>query len=337
MTRDVVERVKSLGSAPWFINGGKGRYPYGIWFWKTTKWGQAGKIEWMYDASTSDPYNPFDGTSKNDFGSLVLPGQMHTVLWELSREGVDDLRYLERLDDLIAKNKDAQDPFMKNVLARATYVRDYWNDCVDDRFMSTGNSDGSGDYAGDAWSASRLNEMRREVAKMLCMFEGKAVPSVYDEVMLVDGETGWAHERELSGVASFEKDSPNATKGKNCFKLTFKGGKGFADQWGRVPEKDWRGYRFLKLDIVNPAARPVVIQLNLRDQTAANLGKGELIHTETLTCAPGKNSFAIPLTGLKASGADYTFDLSCLFALHFTTTEKTDTTVYLDNMRLAPK
>ncbi|HUV38088.1 MAG TPA: hypothetical protein VMY39_00665, partial [Planctomycetota bacterium] len=134
MTRDVIERVRSLGADPWFINGGKGRYPYGIWFWKTTHWGQKGKIEWHYDASSADHYNPFDGTSVNDFGSLVLPDQVCTIQWELCREGVDDLRYLERLDDLIAKHKDTKDVFMKGVLERAIYVRDYWHDCVADRF-----------------------------------------------------------------------------------------------------------------------------------------------------------------------------------------------------------
>ena len=136
MTRDIIERVQKLGAKPWFINGGKGRYPYGIWFWKTTQWGQQGKIEWHYDASTADPYNPFDGTSSNDFGSLVLPQQTCTIDWELSREGVDDLRYLQRLDDLIAKHKDTQDPFLRGVVTRAQETRDFWSDCVDDRFTS---------------------------------------------------------------------------------------------------------------------------------------------------------------------------------------------------------
>ncbi|KPJ53986.1 MAG: hypothetical protein AMS16_05000, partial [Planctomycetes bacterium DG_58] len=338
MTRDVIERVKSLGSAPWFINGGKGRYPYGIWFWKTTKWGQKGKIEWHYDASSVDHFNPFDGTSTNDFGSLVLPDQVSTVLFELCREGVDDLRYLQRLDDLIEKHKDTKDTFLQGVVARASYVRDFWQDCVADRFTSTGNPDGSGDYAGKAWPPDRLNRMRREVAKMICMFEGKVVSGVYDEVALVDGDTGNRPERQIGGrVKTFEENSEHATQGKNCFKLTFKGGKGYADQWGRAPEKDWRGYRTLKLDIVNPEPRVVKVNLNLRDQTAANLGNWALTHREQFNCAPGKNSFTIPLVGMKSSDADHEFDMSCLFSFFFTTSEEQDTTIYLDNMRLCPR
>jgi len=338
MTRDIIERVRSLGAKPWFINGGKGRYPYGIWFWKTTQWGQEGKIEWHYDASSADPYNPLDGTSTNDFGSLVLPEQVCTIEWELCREGVDDLRYLQRLDSLIAQYKDTQDPFLREAVSRASYVRDFWSDCVDDRFTSTGNPDGSGDYAGKAWPPERLNAMRREAAKMICMLEGKVVPGVYDEVAICDGDTGDQPERQLGGaVTRWVEDTRHATQGTHCFELTFRNGEGYADQWGRAPEKDWRGYRFLKLDIVNPQPRAVTITLNLRDQLAANLGGWELVHVEKLRCPPGKNAFVIPLVGMKSSNADHVFDMSCLFSFSFTTEAKQDTTVYVDNMRLCQR
>jgi len=338
MTRDIIERVKSLGSDPWFINGGKGRYPFGIWFWKTTKWGQKGKIEWHYDASSADHYNPFDGTSRNDFGSLVLPDQVCTIQWELCREGVDDLRYLQKLDELIGQHKDTKDKFLQGVLARATYVRDFWHDCVADRFTSTSNPDGSGDYAGDAWPADRLDRMRREVAGMICMFEGKVAPGVYDDVALVDGDTGGDPKRQLGGrVTELVKDPQHATQGEHCFKLTFKDGKGYADQWGRAPEKDWRGYRTLRLDVFNPEPRVVKLSLNLRDQMAANLGDWALTHREQFNCVPGKNTFTIPLVGMKSSDADHEFDMSCLFSFFFTVDEQQDTTVFVDNMRLCPK
>lgn len=338
MTRDVIERVRSLGAKPWFINGSKGRYPYGLWFWKTTQWGQEGKIEWHYDASSADPYNPFDGTSTNDFGSLVLPEQVCTVDWELSREGLDDLRYLQRLDALIAQYQNSQDPFLREAVSRARDVRDFWSDCVDDRFTSSGNADGSGDYAGKAWPPERLNQMRREVAKMICMLEGKVVPGVYGETAICDGDTGDQPERQLGGAVSrWVEDTRHATQGTHCFELTFRNGEGYADQWGRAPEKDWRGYRLLKLDIVNPQPSAVTVNLHLRDQFAANLGGWELVHVEQLRCAPGKNAFVIPLVGMKSSHADHVFDMSCLFSFSFTAEAKQDTTVYVDNMRLCPR
>lgn len=339
MTRDIIERVRALGSEPWFINGGTGRYPFGIWFWKTTRWGQKGKIEWHYDASGADSYNPFDGTAENDFGSFVLPDQVCTIKWELSREGIDDLRYLQRLEGLIAAHKDTQDAFLAGVLARASYVRDFWHDCVADRFTSTGNGDGSGDYAGDAWPPERLNRMRGEVAKMICMFEGHIVPGVYDDVAICDGDSGDRPDRHLGGrVTQWVKDPEHATQGEHCFKLTFKDGQGYADQWGRAPEKDWRGYRSLALDVVNPQQRAVTLVLNLRDQLASNLGNVELRNIRKLACRPGKNSFRIGLVGMKSSGADHVLDMGMLFSFFFTADgERQDVTLYVDDMRLCPK
>ena len=130
----------------------------------------------------------------------------------------------------------------------------------------------------------------------------------------------------------------HATEGEHSFALTFPKGKGYADQWGRAPEKDWRGYRSLKCDVINPHGREITLVLNLRDQLASNLGDYALRHIKPLACAPGKNSFTMKLTGLKASNADYTFDLSCLFSFFFTVQgEDDDVTLYLDNMRLSPR
>ena len=335
LTRDVVSRMKSLGATPWFINGGKGRYAFGLWLWKASKWGLHGKIQWHYDASSADSYNPFDGTSPNDFGSYALPDQVCTTMFEVCREGIDDMRYLEYLEQLIAENAKSADPFVRNVVTRARYVINYYNDGVDDRFQSARTFDGSGSYVGD-WSAGRMNRMRREVAKIICMFKGTPVPGVYDDVMLVDGE-GRGADRQLGGkiVKLVEK---NATRGTHSFELAFKGGEGYADQWGRAPERDWRGYRTLKLDVLNAEKRPVTLVLHMRDQFASNMGDYKLQCVKPLVCKPGKNSFTISLVGLKSSNADHVFDLSCLFNYFFTVKDETqDVTLYLDNMRLSPK
>ncbi|HUW58064.1 MAG TPA: hypothetical protein VMZ92_15605, partial [Planctomycetota bacterium] len=144
--------------------------------------------------------------------------------------------------------------------------------------------------------------------------------------------------RQLGGrVTELVKDPQHATQGEHCFKLTFKDGKGYADQWGRAPEKDWRGYRTLRLDVFNPEPRVVKLSLNLRDQMAANLGDWALTHREQFNCVPGKNTFTIPLVGMKSSDADHEFDMSCLFSFFFTVDEQQDTTVFVDNMRLCPK
>lgn len=101
--------------------------------------------------------------------------------------------------------------------------------------------------------------------------------------------------------------------------------------------KDWRGYRTLKLDVVNPQAKNVTLVLNLRDQLAANTGDFELRHRAKFDCKPGKNTFNVNLVGIKASGCDHVLDLSCLFNFFFITEAKEDTTLYIDNMRLCPR
>ncbi|MFQ5808380.1 MAG: hypothetical protein ACE5JM_02075, partial [Armatimonadota bacterium] len=334
MTRDVIERVRSRGATPWFINGGKGRYPFSIWFWKCTKWGVDGKIEWHYDASSADPYNPFDGTSRNDFGSLVLPDQVSTVQFELCREGIDDLRYLAHLEGLIAKQAKSKDRIMRDVAARAREALDYYNDSVADRFRSTSTADGSGEYSGDAWPDWRLAEMRRELAMLICMLEDVEVPGIHDEVMLIDGED--ERGRELGGVA--KRVEGHATRGEHSYALFFEKGKGYADQWGRPATKDWRGYRSLTFDVINPQQRDVTLMLQLRDQVASNIGDYDLRHIVPCVCRPGENTFTVGLVGMKASNADHVFDMSCLFSYFFTVAdEEEDVTLYVDNMRLSPE
>jgi len=340
MTRDVIERVKALGCSPWFINGGKGRYPFGIWFWKTTEWGVDGKIEWHYDASGADSYNPFDGTATNDFGSLVLPDQVSTLTFELCREGIDDLRYLRYLEHLVAGKGDAKDTFTRGVVARAKEVLTYYSDLIPDRFDTHATGDGSAVYSGDYWTPERLDEMRREIATHICMLQDTPVPGIYDDVMLVDGDTGYQPERQLGGsVRTWEKDSKYATQGKNCFKLTFKDGKGYADKWGRPPTKDRRGYRKLQLDVVNAEPRVVTVVLHLRDHLAANfIDDGELNRNLVLRCTPGKNSFAFDLVGITQDDGKRELMMDCMFGYYFTVRdEKADTTIYVDNMRLCPR
>jgi hypothetical protein len=173
------------------------------------------------------------------------------------------------------------------------------------------------------------------VAKLICMLEGKPAPGVYGDVMICDGDTGEDPSRQLGGENTrLVEDPKHATQGTHCFALTFPKGKGYADRWGRLPEMDWRGYRTLKLDVVNPQPQPVTLRLTFRDQFAANLGDSGLTHTEKLRCAPGKNSFAIPLLGMKDDGGR-PLDLSCLFAYFFTVESQQDATLYLDNMRLS--
>jgi len=88
----ILQLQRDTGAIPWFVNAGSGRFPFGFFFWKMTKYGVRGKVEWYYNL-------------RNESGSLVRTsdaGIDPTLDYERSREGVDDLKYLCRLESLIA-------------------------------------------------------------------------------------------------------------------------------------------------------------------------------------------------------------------------------------------
>jgi len=90
--------VEQTGAIPYFVNAGKGRFPFGFFFWKMSKYGVAGKVEWFYN---------LEGTGGGRGSVVKLDGAkiIHTLDYELSREGVDDLKYLCQLEKLIAQAK----------------------------------------------------------------------------------------------------------------------------------------------------------------------------------------------------------------------------------------
>jgi len=98
--RFINQLVKETGAIPYFVNAGKGRFPFGFFFWKMSKYGVAGKVEWFYN---------LEGTGGGSGSVVKLEGTKitHTVNYELSREGVDDLKYLCNLEKLISQAEKA--------------------------------------------------------------------------------------------------------------------------------------------------------------------------------------------------------------------------------------
>ena len=88
----VLQLQRDTGAIPWFVNAGSGRFPFGFFFWKMTKYGVRGKVEWYYNLRNES------GSLVRDTGAGIDP----TLDYERSREGIDDLKYLCRLESLIA-------------------------------------------------------------------------------------------------------------------------------------------------------------------------------------------------------------------------------------------
>ena len=91
----IVELQEKTGAIPWFVNAGVGRFPFGFFFWKMTKYGVKGKVEWYYNLDNGR------GSLVRTEGANIRP----TLDYERSREGIDDLKYLCTLEKLIAHAK----------------------------------------------------------------------------------------------------------------------------------------------------------------------------------------------------------------------------------------
>ena len=91
------ELQQKTGAIPWFVNAGSNRFPFGFFFWKMARHGVRGKVEWYYNLDNRR------GSLVRTAGTTIYP----TLDYERCREGIDDLKYLCKLEELIAAAKKA--------------------------------------------------------------------------------------------------------------------------------------------------------------------------------------------------------------------------------------
>jgi hypothetical protein len=100
INREFLEELQQKTDAiPWFVNADSGRLPFGFFFWKMTKYGVKGKVEWYYNLGN------------NERGSVVRVDKERvwpTLIYERTREGIDDLKYICKLERLIADAREAR-------------------------------------------------------------------------------------------------------------------------------------------------------------------------------------------------------------------------------------
>jgi len=91
----LLELREKTGAIPWFVNASSDRFPFGFFFWKMTKHGARGKVEWYYNLRNEK------GSLVRTSGKTIYP----TLDYERCREGIDDLKYVCKLEKLIARAK----------------------------------------------------------------------------------------------------------------------------------------------------------------------------------------------------------------------------------------
>jgi hypothetical protein len=123
INKDFLRQLQDkTGAIPWFVNAGCGRFPFGFFFWKMAKYGVRGKVEWYYNLDNRR------GSLVRTDGAAICP----TLDYERCREGIDDLKYLCKLEQLIALagksgKADAERARAEALLKRiADSIRDDW-------------------------------------------------------------------------------------------------------------------------------------------------------------------------------------------------------------------
>jgi hypothetical protein len=154
------ELQTQTGAIPWFVNAGSGRFPFGFFFWKMSQHGVRGKVEWYYNL-------------RNEQGSLVRTQKdaiYPTLDYERCREGVDDLKYLCKLESLVA----AANPALPEVRRAKDLLRTIADGIADDWTLYEGKSglrfpdDGFARLDPEKVSSfGRLNTIRLELANAI--------------------------------------------------------------------------------------------------------------------------------------------------------------------------
>ena len=168
VNKDFLLEVQQTGAIPWFVNTGCGRFPYGVFFWKMAKYGVRGKVEWYYNLGNNEP-----GSLVRTKGPRVWP----TIVYERSREGIDDLGYLVTPGEAIAEAKRANTKAAE-IAAAQKLLAEIGDRIIDDW---TAYTSGGEEFSADGFdtvpddqveSVGSLNAVRRAVADAIVALRG---------------------------------------------------------------------------------------------------------------------------------------------------------------------
>jgi hypothetical protein len=168
VNREFILGLQETGAIPWFVNTGSGRFPFGLFFWKMAKYGVKGKVEWYYSLGNNER-----GSVVRTEGTQVWP----TVVYERSREGIDDLRYLCALEQAVAEAKKAGQK-QPEVAAAERLLKEIADSIIDNW---TAYTSGGEEFSADGFdtvpdeqvtSLGSFNAVRRAVANAIVSLRG---------------------------------------------------------------------------------------------------------------------------------------------------------------------
>lgn len=167
---ETIDKIKELGSTPWLVNTGKDRFSNGYYYWKMSRLGLQGKMEWIYSNYRALPHNAFDGRGSRSgiLDTAIYPGTDDTILstipYERMRQGLDDLAYLHTLQ-YMTENA-ASNQLRRQAEALIARI----DQMVDDDF-SKYRSSTVDEYR---WNEVRYDTLRHEISNMILKLKDAA-------------------------------------------------------------------------------------------------------------------------------------------------------------------
>lgn len=158
-----VRDILSVGATPWLVNIGKDRFSNGYYFWKMSRLGLKGKIEWIYRDYRAMPHNPFagQGSHANIMDRAIYPGPDNTILttipYERMRQGLDDLAYLYTLEYLTKKTSSSQ------IRNEAEALLERIDQMISDDYSKYRDAK----QIGNRWNNDRYYELRSEISRII--------------------------------------------------------------------------------------------------------------------------------------------------------------------------
>jgi hypothetical protein len=108
ITQPIMDEMKAKGSELWLYNSTNQRFTWGYY---PARIGAKGRFQWFGNYGPGYPFDDFDSTTGNSVYDAFVAGPDGPISQVNAldmREGLDDLRYLTLLKQLVEKNKNSQ-------------------------------------------------------------------------------------------------------------------------------------------------------------------------------------------------------------------------------------
>ncbi len=169
LNAETVATIQRAGATPWLVNIGMDRFTNGFWLWKMVRLGVRGKVEWIYRAYNGMPFDSFDAEPLRTHAVYPGPGgvSIPSLDYERMRMGLDDLAYLNTLEQLLAQSRNEPGSAQAVAAAEAFLARlDGMIEVDREYYRRTGSGENRN------WPHEQYDSLRDEVIGLIIDLQG---------------------------------------------------------------------------------------------------------------------------------------------------------------------